>query len=163
MSELQEVIEVSEWVNGNGVNYTNTIERLEVAAKENFKKAHDTNAMAEIRKMSGLKRVEFCRRYNIPLRTMEDWECGKNTSAQYVVDLLERAVRQDCGLPHTYYVTQSCCGDEWTICKTENIVEAKRAARDAHCRDGETTEIRLYAENIEDDDCKNFDYETIDF
>lgn len=139
------------------------VERINNVLHEAFTKAHEANAMSEIRKMSGLKRAEFCRRYNIPLRTMEDWEAGKSTPAEYVAALLERAVRQDFGLPHTYYVVQSYMGDEWTICKTENIFEARQASQDAHCREGETTEIRLYAADVEDEECKNFDYDIIDF
>lgn len=139
------------------------VERINSVLREAFAKAHEANAMSEIRKMSGLKRAEFCRRYNIPLRTMEDWEAGKSAPAEYVVALLERAVRQDFDLPHTYYVVQNYMGDEWTICKTENIVEARQTAQDAHCREGETTEIRLYAADVEDVECQNFDYDKINF
>ena len=49
----------------------------------------------EIRELSGLKRIQFCEKYNIPLRTMENWEGGVTNAPQYVLDLLERAVRED--------------------------------------------------------------------
>ena len=49
----------------------------------------------EIRELTGLPRVRFCDKYNIPLRTMENWEASVNKAPQYVLDLLERAVRED--------------------------------------------------------------------
>lgn len=48
-----------------------------------------------IRDILGISRAEFSRRYNIPIRTLEDWDAGKNKPPQYVMDLLERAVRED--------------------------------------------------------------------
>ena len=48
-----------------------------------------------IRQISGLSRVDFCKKYNIPVRTVEDWDWGKKTPSDWVLDLLERAVRED--------------------------------------------------------------------
>ena len=49
----------------------------------------------EIRKMLGISRAAFSRKYNIPIRTLEDWDAGKKNPPEYVMDLLERAVRDD--------------------------------------------------------------------
>ena len=49
----------------------------------------------EIREMSGLKRVDFCKKYDIPIRTMENWEAETTKAPKYVLDLLERVVRED--------------------------------------------------------------------
>lgn len=49
----------------------------------------------EIRKQSGLSRAEFSRRYNIPVRTLEDWESEKRKCPEYVSELLERVVSED--------------------------------------------------------------------
>ncbi len=49
----------------------------------------------EIRKILGISRAAFSRKYNIPLRTLEDWDAGKKNPPEYVMDLLERAVRED--------------------------------------------------------------------
>ena len=54
--------------------------------------------ISDIRKMAGISRAEMCRRYGIPVRTAEDWENGKGNAPQYVLDLLERAVREDYGI-----------------------------------------------------------------
>lgn len=46
----------------------------------------------QIREMTGLSRVEFSRRYNIPLRTLENWDAGKSEPPAYVLDLLEKVI-----------------------------------------------------------------------
>ena len=48
-----------------------------------------------IREISGLSRAAFSRKYKIPLRTLEDWDSGRNTPPEYVLKLLERAVKED--------------------------------------------------------------------
>jgi putative transcriptional regulator len=52
----------------------------------------------EIRELTDLPRVRFCEKYGIPLRTMENWEAGARQAPQYILDLLERAVREDFGI-----------------------------------------------------------------
>lgn len=49
----------------------------------------------EMRELLQISRPEFSRRYHIPLRTLEDWEKGKRTPPEYVLALLERAVKED--------------------------------------------------------------------
>lgn len=48
-----------------------------------------------IRKMLGVSRAEFSRRYGIPIRTLEEWDSGRRVPPEYVVSLLERAVKED--------------------------------------------------------------------
>lgn len=48
-----------------------------------------------IRKLSGLTQTEFSKMYNIPLRTIQDWESERRTPPEYVVTLLEKAVNED--------------------------------------------------------------------
>lgn len=40
-------------------------------------------------------RREFCDYFNIPYRTVQDWECGKRTMPEYVLRLLEYKIRTD--------------------------------------------------------------------
>ena len=54
-----------------------------------------TSEIKRIRKMSGLSRKDFAERYKIPIRTLEKWERQESNPAEYVVLLLERAVRED--------------------------------------------------------------------
>lgn len=52
--------------------------------------------ITEMRNYIGVSRAEFSRRYNIPIRTLESWEAGVRTPPEYVRQLLERAVLEDC-------------------------------------------------------------------
>lgn len=48
-----------------------------------------------IRKLTGLSRAAFAREYNLPLRTLENWEghgVSARTAPPYVLDLLAYAV-----------------------------------------------------------------------
>lgn len=49
----------------------------------------------ELRALTGLSQAKFAAIYEIPKRTIENWEEGKTIPANYVLKLLERAVRQD--------------------------------------------------------------------
>ena len=48
-----------------------------------------------IRAILGISRAEFSRRYHIPIRTLEEWDSGKNHPPVYIMELLERAVKED--------------------------------------------------------------------
>ncbi len=52
--------------------------------------------ISEMRKRLNVSRAEFSRKYNIPVRTLENWESGKSKCPDYVRQLLERAVLEDC-------------------------------------------------------------------
>ena len=49
----------------------------------------------EIRALTGMSQANFGKKYNIPLRTIQDWETGKRKPSVYVVELLEFKVRND--------------------------------------------------------------------
>jgi DNA adenine methylase len=49
----------------------------------------------QIRSVSGLEKAEFCFKYGIPIRTLEDWEAGRRKPQGYVTSLLERVVKED--------------------------------------------------------------------
>ncbi len=53
------------------------------------------NAIKEIRESMGMSRAEFSRVYNIPIRTLEDWEAGRRKCPEYVVSLLRRVTNED--------------------------------------------------------------------
>lgn len=50
----------------------------------------------ELRMLSGLSQQAFSDKYKIPKRTIENWEGGKRKCPDYVRQLLERAVLEDC-------------------------------------------------------------------
>lgn len=49
----------------------------------------------EIRALTGLSQTDFSEKYNIPKRTLQDWEYKKRTPPEYVVNLLEFKVKYD--------------------------------------------------------------------
>lgn len=49
----------------------------------------------EMRTLLGLSQTAFGEKYQIPMRTIQDWEAGKRTPPIYVILLLERAVLED--------------------------------------------------------------------
>lgn len=50
---------------------------------ENF-----SNKMKELRESTGLNRKEFCEKFDIPYRTMTEWELGHRNAPPYVLRLL---------------------------------------------------------------------------
>lgn len=49
----------------------------------------------EMRTSLGNTQSEFAARYNIPFRTVQNWEAGVRNPPEYIIDLLERRVRAD--------------------------------------------------------------------
>lgn len=49
----------------------------------------------EIRTLTGLSQAKFGEKYEISKRTIEEWEAGRRKPPEYVVKLLERAVKED--------------------------------------------------------------------
>lgn len=53
------------------------------------------NRILQIRKRTGLSQVRFCEKYEIPKRTLENWEQGSRECPEYLIKLLDRVVRED--------------------------------------------------------------------
>lgn len=53
------------------------------------------NKMREIRELTGLNRKEFCEKFDIPYRTVSDWELEKRHAPEYVLRLLEYYIRNE--------------------------------------------------------------------
>ncbi|MBR5618382.1 MAG: helix-turn-helix domain-containing protein [Clostridia bacterium] len=49
----------------------------------------------DMRKQLGDTQSEFAARYNIPFRTVQNWEAGVRTPPEYVTRLLENRIRED--------------------------------------------------------------------
>lgn len=52
----------------------------------------------EIRALLGISRAEFSRRYEIPIRTLENWDAGIAKPPEWTLKLLERVVREDAAV-----------------------------------------------------------------
>ena len=48
-----------------------------------------------LRQSASMNRREFCDYFNIPYRTMTDWEAGKRVMPEYLFDLMEYKVKMD--------------------------------------------------------------------
>ena len=72
-----------------------TVKSIKHPASEVTKAERGKMTAEEIRNISGLSRVAFCEKYKIPVRTMEDWEHDKRKAPEYVLNLLERVVKED--------------------------------------------------------------------
>lgn len=55
----------------------------------------DRVGIRQMREYTGLNRKQFCDKYDIPYRTMQDWEDGKSKPVEWAERLLRRAVRED--------------------------------------------------------------------
>jgi len=49
----------------------------------------------ELREMTGMNRTEFCEYFEIPYRTVTDWEHGTRHAPDYMLRLLEYYIRME--------------------------------------------------------------------
>ncbi len=49
----------------------------------------------EMRKALGITQSEFAVRYNIPFRTIQNWETEQRKPPEYILDLLEKRIKED--------------------------------------------------------------------
>lgn len=50
----------------------------------------------ELRNYTGMNRKEFCDHFQIPYRTVTEWERGTRCAPEYVLRLLEYYVQHNC-------------------------------------------------------------------
>lgn len=51
--------------------------------------------MKELRKQTGMNRKEFCETFDIPYRTVTEWERGNRNAPSYVLRFLEYYIRTE--------------------------------------------------------------------
>ena len=127
-----------------------------------------TNYIKFMRDDLRISRAEFSKKYNIPVRTLEAWEAGEREAPEYVIDLLGRAVYSDLdGKKPIFYVVAIGKVDEWDCGHFESYLEAFKTAKEEWERRTPShvleVEIRIYVADIEDENCENFDYDTVSF
>ena len=52
-----------------------------------------SSKMKELRESTGLNRKEFCEKFDIPYRTMTEWELGHRNAPPYVLRLLSYYIK----------------------------------------------------------------------
>lgn len=80
-----------------------------------------------LRKLTGLSQKDFGGKYDIPYRTIQNWETNIATCPDYVADLLERAVMSDLGKKVGYvfsWMTNDSGDDMFFVSKHEALKEA---------------------------------------
>ncbi|MCR5546682.1 MAG: helix-turn-helix domain-containing protein [Lachnospiraceae bacterium] len=53
------------------------------------------NPIKRMRSYLKMTQEEFSNAYGIPVRTLQQWESGRRNPPEYVINLLERAVKED--------------------------------------------------------------------
>lgn len=51
--------------------------------------------LLKLRNSTGMSRKEFCAYFEIPYRTMQDWELGHRSMPGYLLQLMEYKVRME--------------------------------------------------------------------
>ena len=64
---------------------------------EKIRKSKYGHSAKDIIDMTGLTCPEFSRKYEIPLRTVQDWYYGKRNPTMQLLNLLDFKVSYDCG------------------------------------------------------------------
>ena len=62
---------------------SNFEKEISIMSEQSFQKS-----MKELRESTGLNRKEFCEKFDIPYRTMTEWELGHRIAPPYVYRLL---------------------------------------------------------------------------
>jgi putative transcriptional regulator len=57
--------------------------------------SNDVNPIKRMRSYLEMTQEQFSDAYGIPVRTLQQWEAGRRNPPEYVVNLLERAVKED--------------------------------------------------------------------
>ena len=115
-----------------------------------------------IRRDAEMKRPEFSKTYNVPVRTLENWDSGASEAPEYVLDLLARAVWEDKeGCMINFCVIVSKGVDEWEMYKGKSYIKAIDTARDED-KDGYEVEIRVLPADMTDEDIID-SWNTIEF
>lgn len=53
------------------------------------------NKIKKMRKSYGLSQTQFAKQFNIPLRTVQNWELGERTAPTYVYELIEYKLKNE--------------------------------------------------------------------
>ena len=117
----------------------------------------------ELRTKTGLSQSEFAKRFEIPVRTLQQWEQGAQKPPSYVVDMLrglEREKAKTCGASekNEYIAHVTANPSAWKICIAEPFpncekihpLQQKKVRRiiDAVSQDPRVKEILIFGSSV---------------
>lgn len=73
---------------------TKKLEKTKDELKE-FAYSERTYTVKELRDYLGLSQVNFGKKYNIPMRTIQSWEAGVRECPEYVIVLLNKVIKYE--------------------------------------------------------------------
>lgn len=115
----------------------------------------------EIRAILGISRTAFSRKYNIPLRTLEEWDAGRKTPPDYVLNMLERVVREDKDMIYALILNTRGNEEVVTVGTLDEMKKRESSLRkEIRKSDPDGTEMDCYL--ISEEEAKRRD-EAIDF
>lgn len=86
-------------------------------------------SIKDLRNLTGLSQKEFGKKYDIPYRTIQNWETEQRSCPEYVENLLERVVLEDSGKREGYvfsWATSDLFDDVIYTSKYDAMKEAYR-------------------------------------
>ena len=75
--------------------YTLKFLRRFIEANETKECIVPEQTIRELRMLLGITRIDISKRYNIPIRTIEDWESGRRTPPKYLEDAIKYCIKED--------------------------------------------------------------------
>ena len=75
-----------------GIIYTNDLGRI---AKLVIGQDININTVQKLRKSTGLSQRKFAEFFDIPVRTLQDWEQGRRNPPEYVLKMMNRIWKEE--------------------------------------------------------------------
>lgn len=70
-------------------------QRVGIVRKADGEIMNSQQKIKELRESTGMNRKEFCEYFQIPYRTVTDWELGSRHAPDYVMRLMEYYIRME--------------------------------------------------------------------
>ena len=95
--EVHRKLGLNEWANEiyEVPAYEYTVFKLDKLINDFNAKGIEKLTFAELRALSGMTQAEFAEYFNIPIRSVENWESGVRTPPDYNLELMEYKLRKE--------------------------------------------------------------------
>lgn len=78
--------------------------------------------ITELRESTGMSQKQFAAWFNIPLKTVQNWEYGRSTPPVYVIEMIKTIINQSKSFKITEPESSNCkfdVGGQCVLCKSE--------------------------------------------